>query len=280
MVCSTEPKRDPKKKRKVAKQIISFEDDDSILSSSVPSSSSSVISDTNSIQEILVRKSGKLETNMDNDLAERAEIATEAITENNVISKVMAASEDATSQSDKEAEHITRSEEGHGHSNDLTKKDKKSRKLSIETSGTRNSFSTSIEGTLTPVQSNIGELTPISVEENMQSPTSSDDTIEVSTDISSVLSVVEKKNNVEKQKLNEKISLLTKENEGLKEQLKKYISAVQMLKNEDVTVQEALKDLEIQDHPDYRNEAKIFERKLVQVTQRNCNMYSIKVPTE
>lgn len=138
------------------------------------------------------------------------------------------------------------------------------RKLSIETSGSRDKYPNLIEGTLTPVQSNIGELTPISIETN-DSPNSSD-LIEIPADISAVLTVVETKNKEEMDKLKEKLSEITTENECLKEQLKKYIDAVQMLNTNGDDSEECLKQLEVnKEIPDYKSEAKLYEKKLVQV---------------
>lgn len=146
-------------------------------------------------------------------------------------------------------------------------KEKPSRKLSIENSGSREKYSTVIEGTLTPIQSNVGELTPLSIEED--SPNSSEDTVEISTDISAVMTALELKNSEEVSKLKEKVAVLDKENESLKEQLKKYIGAVQMLKRDDQNLQKALDGLQIQEQPNYKDEAKLYESKLVQVSGMN-----------
>lgn len=63
----------------------------------------------------------------------------------------------------------------------------------------------------------------------------------------------------------ERIKLLAKENDALKEQVKKYVSAIQMLRRDDEGVKKALDGLQIESQPDYKGEAKIFEQKLVQV---------------
>lgn len=149
-------------------------------------------------------------------------------------------------------------------------KEKPKRKLSLEKSGSHDKFSTSIDGTLTPVeQTNVGELTPVSVEknDNLESPDTSDDIIEVPTDISAVLTAVETRNKEEINRMQEHINKIMKENESLKDQLKKYISAVQMLRRDDSNLQKALEGLQLDGSqvPDYKSEAKVFEKKLVQV---------------
>lgn len=146
---------------------------------------------------------------------------------------------------------------------------KTKRKLSVENSGVRESFSKTVDGPLTPISpTSVGELTPVSVESPKHLDNVSDDGLEVPTDISAVLTVVENKNKEEIDKLREKIDSLSKENVNLKEQLKTYVSAVQMLKNNE----ENLEELEIeQQQPDYKYEAKIFEKKLVQVSLNKIN---------
>lgn len=151
------------------------------------------------------------------------------------------------------------------------------RKLSIETSGSRDKYPNKIEGTLTPVQSNIGELTPVSVETTDEMSASTDN-VEIPSDISAVLSVVEAKNNEELRKLNEKISNLTKENETLRTQLKKYIGALQLLNKDDDKLQKVLEDLEVDPKSfDYQHEAKIFEKKLVQVAEMHAELMDFNV---
>lgn len=143
------------------------------------------------------------------------------------------------------------------------------RALSIENSGSRDKFSSTVPETLTPIaETGVGELTPVSVElnKNFDSPDISDDILEVPSDISAVLTAVEVKNQEELRKKEEKISLLLKENESLKEQVKKYVSAIQMLRRDDEGLQKALEGLQVEQQPDYKSEAKIFEKKLVQVS--------------
>lgn len=225
-----------KRKRKVARQFISFEDDDSILSTSIPSSSSSTASDSNSIGENCSAKTK---------------------------------SKCSLSQESKGNKTKTMSEETDKNAIKEEKKHPKlTKKLSIENSGSRDKFSSTVPETLTPIaETGVGELTPVSIEvnKNFDSPDISDDILEVPTDISAVLTAVENKNQEEIQKRDEKISLLSKENESLKEQVKKYVSAIQMLRRDDEGLQKALEGLQIDQQPDYRSEAKIFEKKLVQV---------------
>lgn len=140
----------------------------------------------------------------------------------------------------------------------------------METSGIRESFTKTVDGPLTPIApTSVGELTPVSVE--TQKPledfdSTSDEVLEVPTDISAVLTVVENKNKEEVEKLREKIDSLSRENGSLKEQLKKYVSALQMLNNADEDLEGVLDNLGIeQQQPDYKYEAKVFEKKLVQV---------------
>lgn len=138
-------------------------------------------------------------------------------------------------------------------------------KLRIENSESREKYPN--DCTLTHMQSNIGELTPISIETNIESSSTSE-VAEIPSDISAVLSIVEAKNNEELNKLKEKISNLTKENETLTMQLKKYIGAIQMLNRDDETRQMSVEDLDFDSDSktlDYKHEAKIFETKLVQV---------------
>ncbi|XP_008198522.1 sorting nexin-29 isoform X2 [Tribolium castaneum] len=210
-----------RKKKKVARQFISFDEDDSVLSTSVPSTSSSISSDTSTSNE-QQQSSTKLKKILEeNRMAENA---------------------------------------------------KPRRKLSIETSGSREKFR-EIPETLTPVShAEIGELTPVSVEINKNFE--SDAVVEVPTDISEVLTAVEARNTEELNKKQERIDQLSKENEILKEQVKKYVSAIQMLKNnENVT----LEDLDINQQPDYQGEAKLFEKKLVQVAEMHAELMDFNV---
>ncbi|KAF5296667.1 hypothetical protein FQR65_LT10207 [Abscondita terminalis] len=225
-----------RRKRKVAKQIISFDEDDSVLSSSIPSSSSSITSDNT--------------VDLPRDLLK----------------------DSPTFNSGEETSNMGNSE--------LQKSDK--RKLSLETSGTHNKFSFEIDGTLTPVeQSNVGELTPVSTVKNegSDSPDTSDDIIEVPTDISSLLVALENKSKDEILKLREIIKGMTSENDSLKEQLKKYVSAVQMLRRDDVSLHKALEGLQLDGTqiPDYKSEAKVFEEKLVQVAEMHAELMDFNV---
>lgn len=219
--------KEKRKKKRVARQFISFDDDDSVLSSSVPSSSGSIKSETQS--------------NKDNqslsDLPEEEPSSHETM-------------------------------------------DKPKRKLSVENSGTRDSFSKSLEGPLTPITpASVGELTPVFVESPKHlDSTTSDEAVEVSTDISAVLTVVENKNREEVGKLQEKIETLTKENAILKEQLKKYVSAIQMLEIRDENLESTLEELQIgQQQPNYKYEAQFFEKKLVQVAEMHAELMDFNV---
>lgn len=127
--------------------------------------------------------------------------------------------------------------------------------------------------TLTPVQqSEIGELKVLlTYQDQFQSINSPiDETIEISMDIAAVLQSVENKNK-EHIFLREKIENLTKENENLRQQLKKYVSAVQMLNIDNRSAHKALAHLNmtVEDkntvEPDYLYEAKFYENKLIQV---------------
>lgn len=83
------------------------------------------------------------------------------------------------------------------------------------------------------------------------------------------MSAVENRNKVEVDRLQQQISRLSKENDSLKEHLKKYVDAIQLLQRDDPNIQDALEGLNIDEVqlPDYKSEAKLFERKLVQVKQ-------------
>ncbi|KAJ8932768.1 hypothetical protein NQ314_014470 [Rhamnusium bicolor] len=237
-----------KSKRKVARQFISFDDDDSILSTSVPSSSSSTASDSNSIGESSCIKS-------------KSKYSLNQIDEERKHNKM---EEETTKKAIKEEKD----------------KPKVVRTLSIENSGSREKFSSTVPETLTPItETGIGELTPVSVEvnKNFESPDTSDEILEVPTDISAVLTAVESKNKEELYKKEEKIKLLIKENEGLKEQVKKYVSAIQMLRKDDEGLQKALEGLQFDEQPDYKGEAKIFERKLVQVAEMHAELMDFNV---
>lgn len=223
----------------MARQYISFDDEDSPLSTSVPSSSSSTASDTASLGDSIKKSNSK--NNLIQIEEERYKLPMNSAMDNKVMESV-----------------------------DRKDKPKLLRKLSIETSGSRDKFPTSPPELLTPItQSEVGELTPISVEinKNFESPDNSDEMLEVPTDISAILTAVESKNQEELHKKEKKISELAKENESLKEQVKKYVSAIQMLRSDDEDLNKVLEELQIESLPDYKREAKIFEKKLVQVIE-------------
>ncbi|XP_017769273.1 PREDICTED: sorting nexin-29 isoform X2 [Nicrophorus vespilloides] len=184
-----------KKKRKVAKQLISFddnEDDDNFddICSSVPSSISSVISETFESKQVFASISGA------------------------------SMEEESSGSSDTQS---------NGSDEVLSKTPQ--RKLSVENSGSRDKYpNVQIEGTLTPLEPDIGELTPVQANGD----------VEMAADISAVLSSIEIKNREE-------------------EQLKHYMGAVQLLKQKE-------------DGPDYRSEAKLYEKKLVQVAEMHAEL--------
>nr|CAD7588655.1 unnamed protein product [Timema genevievae] len=67
-----------------------------------------------------------------------------------------------------------------------------------------------------------------------------------------------------------RIQGLLRENELLKHQLRKYVAAVQMLKSDGSQAHEALASLEPRDtglYPDYHHEAQEYEKKLIQVAE-------------
>ncbi|XP_042893596.1 sorting nexin-29-like isoform X2 [Penaeus japonicus] len=71
-------------------------------------------------------------------------------------------------------------------------------------------------------------------------------------------------------RLNTKISTITRENELLKHQLKKYVGAVQLLRREGSTSSEAASQQQIRTPPEYRDyheEAIAYETKLIQVAE-------------
>lgn len=223
-----------KKKRKVTRQYIYFDADDSPLSTSVPSSSSSTSSDiylgdNNNCNKTNIKKS------------------------------LIATGKEIYSKSPK---RIMDKEES-GESNKLL------RKLSIERSGTREKFSTKVPEILTPVnQIEVGKLTLISVktDENYECLNNSHEILEIPSDISAVLTAVEDKNKEELRKKDEKITNLLEENGILQEQVKKYVSAIQMLKRDDSNnLSKVLEGLQLEDHHNYEEEAKLFEQKLIQV---------------
>lgn len=132
------------------------------------------------------------------------------------------------------------------------------------------------DATMTPVQhSQLGELVFVATDIEQygsESPGSTDDgTIEIPTDIVAVLTTVENKNKEERGQLMERISKLTSDNENLKMRLKKYISAVQMLKTDGNIAHKALADLSFSEESvdgeiDHLDEVKLYEEKLVQVS--------------
>ncbi|XP_030750576.1 sorting nexin-29 isoform X2 [Sitophilus oryzae] len=269
-------KRDQKKKRRVARQFISFDDD--MLSTSVPSvSSSSTCSDASNSGNLKDSVFETMDRHQDESvLKEKHHRKDQRDQSNNTVSESIP----SASQND-------------------ANKPKMTRKLSIENSGSREKFTTTVPESLTPINhNNIGELTPVSVErikDFEESPDISDDILEVPTDISAVLTAVENKNSggIEKKvgflyiftKIfpiflfyrEEKINLLTKENENLKEQVKKYVEAIQMLRRDDEPLQKALDGLQIEKPPDYKVEAKIYEQKLVQVAEMHAELMDFNV---
>lgn len=305
-----EPRKETKKKRKIAKQIISFDDEENILSSSVPSSSSSITSETNSNFEVFASKTNlALPLNMEE---EKVKESDKRGNDNFSLKKTDNLTYKKPDNLSFKENHDLVHKENNYSSKSIPeiKKEKPVRKLSIETSGSRDKFSTFIEGTLTPVQSNIGELTPVSVEVNEESPNTSDDTVEIPMDISAVLTVCENRNIEEIKRLKEKVETLNKENFSLKEQLKKYINAVKMLKTDDVNAVKILqkeisttqllnmeensskKDVdsqtnaptdetkqrtEISNRQDYKSEAKEYERKLVQVAEMHAELMNFNI---
>lgn len=221
-----------KKKRKIARQYISFDENDSPLSTSVPSSSSSSASDIS----------------FDNNSVK-----------NKIQNSLILIEEEKHSKSPQKIMDTKEHEE-----NVIPQ-----RKMSIESSGSRDKFTTKVPEILTPANNiEIGELTPVSMEinANFGSPDTSDDLLEIPTDISAVLTALEDKNKEELRKKDEKINMVLKENEFLQNQIKKYVSAIQMLrKNDSNELNRVLEGLELEDRPDYEKEAKLFENKLIQV---------------
>lgn len=128
---------------------------------------------------------------------------------------------------------------------------------------------------LTPVQhSQIGDLIPIETDIEQigtESPEGIDDeAIEMPTDVAAVLTTVENKNKEEQNQLSERIAVLTRQKDNLKMRLKKYVSAVQMLKSDGDSAHKVLADLSFSEDSgneenDHVDEAKIYEEKLVQV---------------
>lgn len=122
-------RKDRKNKRKVARQIISFDEDDSMLSTSVPS-----ISSTSSDSSSIGKQSKDVNETSSNLEMEKPQPNDNTIRESEISS----------------IEYT---------------KSNRNRKLSVENSGSRSRFSSSVPESLTPINhSNIGELTPVSVE--------------------------------------------------------------------------------------------------------------------
>lgn len=218
----------------MARQYISFDENDSSLSQSVPSSSSSSASDVSSIDSVSANRNKKKDSL----------ILIKEENQNKPHSRIMET---------KENEEIIAPQ----------------RKISIETSGSREKFPPVVPEILTPVNNiEIGELTPVPLETNTNfgSPDNSDDILEIPSDISAVMTALEDKNNEELRKKDEKIKTILKDNEFLQQQIKKYVSAIQMLKSGNGNeLKKALDGLKIEDQPDYESEAKLFEKKLIQV---------------
>ncbi|XP_050304453.1 sorting nexin-29 isoform X2 [Anthonomus grandis grandis] len=243
------------KKRKVARQIISFDDDDSMLSTSVPSISSSTCSENSGLDN-----QNKTNTNMETVSSQNQEFFDSSHSSSESVEKEK--SSKPVENKDSERPRVVR-------------------KLSIENSGSRNKFQSNVPETLTPInQNNIGELTPVSVErirDLNESPDNSDDILEVPADISAVLTIVENKNQEEIKRRDARIKLLSKENDSLKEQVKKYMSAIQMLRRDDEGIKNALEGLQLEKQPDYKGEAKVYEQKLVQVAEMHAELMDFNV---
>ncbi|XP_066143026.1 sorting nexin-29 isoform X2 [Euwallacea fornicatus] len=255
--------RNTKSKKKVSRQIISFEDDDSVLSTSIPSNSSlSTCSDSSSL--------GNKHKVINTEDMENPHSTSNVMAQENVQS-------DSIKQNDKiQIHHAKKQLEKDSEYNE---KRKGTRNLPVDVGKHR--FSSSVPESLTPInQNNIGELTPVSVErirDFSQPPESSDDILEVPTDISAVLTVVENKNLEEIRRRDERIKLLSKENDALKQQVKKYVGAIQMLRRDDESMQKALDGLQLETPPDYKGEAKVYEQKLVQVAEMHAELMDFNV---
>lgn len=258
-----EKKKDLKKKRKVARQIISFDDDDSMLSTSVPSiSSSSTCSDSSSSSSGTGNQQRGGTSSFSSETLENIQQTKDNKHATDTFEDVAKYSTATNSKQNKERD-----------------RPKITRNLSIENSGSREKFSTIVPASLTPVnQHSIGELTPVSVERRtdfVEYPDISDDILEVPADISAVLTAVENKNQEEIKRRffrDERIKLLTKENEDLKEQVSKCVSSINMLRRDYEGLQKDLDELQIEPQPDYKVEAKIYEQKLVQVAAMHAEL--------
>ncbi|CAH1181326.1 unnamed protein product [Phyllotreta striolata] len=159
---------------------------------------------------------------------------------------------------------------------DSSNKNSDSSKLYLDINESRENNIAVVSDCLTPIlQEEIGELTPVSVKisENFDD---SDEILETPTDVSAILSTIENKNKEELDKKQEKINYLLKENETLKEQLERYIGAIQMLK-QDQEVDGVLEGLDIEHSPNYKMEATMFEKKLVQVAEMHAELMDFNV---
>lgn len=218
---------DQKRKRKVAKQIISFDEDNSssFSSSSVPSTSGSITSDINASQHS--------STNNDTQILENSNQFRNF--------------------------DSSRGEENGGN-------------FMAENRNHRQ------QSPLIPMEETlgIGELTPVDNANKNDTSSISDESVEISTDISAVLTVVEMKNKEEQDRLQEKIDLLAKENDHLKLQLKEYVSALQIInrKNNEDDLEGKTGDA---NENAVSNETKLYEKKLVQVNFKNFCFFVICV---
>ncbi|XP_060527516.1 sorting nexin-29 isoform X2 [Cylas formicarius] len=163
--------------------------------------------------------------------------------------------------------------------NATSKLEKIPRKLSFETSGYRENFSTATPDILTPFsQFEVGELRPISTECNISNfQDSGDDIVEIPTDISAVLDVVENRHQEELLKNKEKIDVLIKENNALKEQIKTYAISLEMLRKDKEEAKEQQECLHGDSTRNYKIEAETYEKKLVQVAQMHAELMDFNV---
>lgn len=145
---------------------------------------------------------------------------------------------------------------------------KRGRDISIDTSQAHENIQTNKTQILTPVNNiEIGELTPVMQESNTyyQSADESNDIFEIPADVSAVLTTLEVKNE-ELRKKDDKIRSILKENEHLQQQIKKYVSAIHMLREDDNgELDTLLNGLDLGEQTDYEKEAKLFQQKLIQV---------------
>lgn len=236
-------KNEVKKKRRVPAQIISFDDEDDDNRSCLSYTSGSSISQDKTIPISFVEDISKADENINNSV---------------LTSKP---------KNDYIAECFPKI-----YTSSAVDKDNTQAQTTSEDTFTSKSSAQKIDVFLTPVQhSDIGELIPVVTEQyNSESPESLDETIEIPSDIVAVLTTVENKNKEEQDLLLDKISILTKENENLRLQLKKYVTAVQMLKFDSSSAHVVLDNLNLsqENKNDELNcliEIKVYESKLVQV---------------